>query len=64
MSKEISDETANLRRLNEETARMVAAISPQPRKPVPPHTVGPEDLQFLEVGFLKPTTKNPRISNP
>jgi len=28
-------------------------------KAEPSHTIGPEELQFLEVPFLKPTCKNP-----
>lgn len=25
------------------------------------HTIGPEDLRFMEIPFLKPTTKNQKV---
>lgn len=30
----------------------------------PKSNIGPEDLKFLEVECLKPTTKNPKAVNP
>lgn len=47
----------DLQKLCESTERMIAELTRRP------HTIGPEDLQFLEVPFLKPTCKNPKSRN-